>query len=357
MSTFYYALDRDEQYLFDNFPANLIYLTKPYSESQNILELNIDGQIKRARIGRRKNNYGTIYTLTTEDKFISRYKLFNELLDMSTISLGPISKFQESLVSNLNTKTEEFIHNIKSLNSYGIQDLFALIPQDTLSKNINKQNDIVKNITIEKPNVTVETLLNLIKYNLAMKVEFSVFERTQKASTFVQKISQPIRTILLSILQIFISDFDKKNIVVSLDAGEASEKLLEVDYESLFVSFFYLLENSVKYCCPNTDYKIIFKEEKNCFAILFVMVSIPISGNEIKRLCDHGYRSDIARQINKDGKGIGMYRLTKTLKLNNAELEIIPRINTYTKKSGNVLYEGNQFKVKFIGQQDWFKSN
>ncbi len=357
MSTYYYALNKDGDYLFDNFPETLTYLVLNYSETKNPIEVVIDDQKKPARIGKRTNQHGTIFTLTTDDKLIVRYKLFRELLDMSLISLGPLSKFQDSLLLKLNSKTEEFIHNVKSLNTYGIQDLFALIPQNTLSQNINKQKDIIKNITIEKPNVTVETILNLIKYNLAMKVEFSVFERTQKPNSTVQKIAQPIRSIVLSILQIFITDFDKKDIEVALDAGEASERLIEVDYESIFVSLFYLLENSVKYCCPKTKYKIIFKEEKNCFSLVFIMVSIKIKDSEISKLTEYGYRSDIAREINEEGKGIGMYRLTKTLKLNNAELEVSPRVNDYKKQIGKIDYEGNQFKIKFIGQQDWFKTN
>ena len=94
-----------------------------------------------------------------------------------------------------------------------------------------------------------------------MKVEFSVFERTQKPISVVKKIPHSIRGILLSILQIFIDDFEKIRIEVSLDAGQASERRIEIDDDSFFVSLFYLLENSLKYCCPNTKYKIIFKEE------------------------------------------------------------------------------------------------
>jgi len=243
------------------------------------------------------------------------------------------------------------------LNSYSIQDLFVLIPQKTLSENINRQKDIIKEVIVEKPNVTVDTLLKLIKYNLAMKVEFSVFDRTQKPTSIVKKIPHSIRGLLLSILQIFIDDFEKKKIDVSLDAGQASERRIEIDDDSLFVSLFYLLENSLKYCLPNTKYKIIFTEEKNCFSILFIMISIRIETYEINKLTNFGYRSESAKQINSQGKGIGMYRIIKTLKLNNAVLEITPRINDYTRKCGNITYEGNQFKIKFLGQSEWYRTN
>jgi hypothetical protein len=356
MSTYYYAVNPNGEYLFDNLPGELKYLISDFQESIKPFEINLAGSKVLARIGRKANGYGTIYTLTTEDKYVNRYKLFKELINLSIVGLKPFVDFQSKLINDQISKTQEFIHNVTSLNSYSIQSLFALIPQNTLSENINKQDEIIKNIINEKPNVTVSTLLKLIKYNLAMKVEFSVFERTQKPSILVQKMTHSVRSIILSILQIFIEDFDHLKIEVSLDAGDVSQRRIEVDDDSLFVSLYYLFDNSIKYCCPDTKYKIIFKEEANCFSVLFIMISIKIQKNEVDKLCVNGYRSDLARQVNKDGNGIGMYRILKTLKLNNAELEITPRINQYTKKNGNVEYEGNLFKIKFMGQQNWFNT-
>jgi hypothetical protein len=355
MSTYYYAINAEGEHLCDNFPSGLASLITEYKESSERIEIIIDGKPTKARIGRKTNAYGLIYTLATESKYVNKYKYFKELVNQSVLTLEHFSKFNKSIVDAQNSKTEELIHNIISLNTYSIQDLFALIPQNNLSENINKQKEIIKTYIIEKPNVTVDTLLKLIKYNLAMKVEFSVFERTQKPNAGIKKISHSIRSLVLSILQIFIEDFEKRKIIVSLDAGSASERRLEIDDDSLFVSLFYILENSLKYCSPETKYKIIFKEEKDFFAILFNMISIRIEPNEISKLTEYGYRSSTARKLNEEGKGIGMYRITKTLKLNNAELEIIPRINDYSRKTSDIIYEGNQFKIKFKGQQDWFK--
>lgn len=356
MSTFYYAHNLAGEYLFDNFPTNLYHLVTNYKGNSTPIEITVDGKALKARIGKKSNSHGTIYTLTTEPKYVNRIKIFKELVDFSILSLKPITSFHQSIVQEQNKKTEELIHNITSLNTYSIQDLFALIPQKSLSENINTQKEIIKSAIAEKPNVTISTLQKLIKYNLAMKVEFSVFEKTQKPNAVGKKISHSIRGLVLSILQIFIDDFEEKKIEVSLDAGEASERRFEIDDDSLFVSLFYILENSIKYCCPNTKYKIIFKEESDCFAILFIMVSIRIENYEISKLIEHGYRGESAIEINAEGKGIGMYRITKTLKLNDAVLEIKPRINEYNRKIGNVVYEGNQFKIKFNGKQDWFKS-
>lgn len=352
MTTFYYAEKANGDYIFDNFPKNLIHLITNFKESQQIIEIVINGKKTEARVGKKKNAYGAIYVLTTEQKYINRYKLFKELVELSTIAIEPISTFQNKLIEKHSSDNQEFIHNVTSLNSYSIQSLFSLIPQNKLTGNINKQVQAVKDIINEKPIVASKTLLKLIKYSLATKVEFSVFERTMKLHQVSQKIDYPIREMVLSILQIFMEDFEERNITVSLDA---CERRISLDYDSLFVSFYYILDNAIKYCCPRTDFKIIFKEEEDCFAILIIMISVRIEEHEIKKLHSKGYRSDNIKSLNKEGNGIGMYRILKTLKFNNAELEITPRINNFTRKVDDVNYEANQFKIKFVGQQDWFK--
>lgn len=359
MSTYYFAFDNEKNYLFDNFPPELTNLVHEYTESSKIFNVTIDGINRQARLGRKYNNFGAVFTLTTEDKYISRPKLFKELLDTSILALKPLDDLKKSFVETKNRETEEFIHNVTSLNGYSIQDLFVLIPQDTLAENITKQSEIVKDIIQKKPNVTVSTLLKLIKYTLATKVEFSVYERTQSSNGYgtAQKMEWSIRAVVLSVLQIFMEDFEKMKVRVSLDAGADSEKRLKIDYDSLFVSLFYILDNSIKYCLHSTEYKIIFREESDGYAVMFNMASIKINDNEVPKLTEHGYRSAIARSMNKEGKGIGMYRIVKTLKLNDATLEIKPRINEYKNTYDGIEYECNQFKVIFKGQNSWLKTS
>jgi hypothetical protein len=354
MSTYYYAIDRDGDWIFDNFPTEAVHLIKDFKDSEKKVQIQIDKITLDYRIGRKLSKYGTVYTLTSDERYVRSLKLFKQLVDLSAISLKSIIDFKKQVESKQYDRTTEFTHNVTSQNSYSIQDLFALIPQDKLMGNINKQKEMVKEIINKKPSEASATLLRLIKYTLAMKVEFSVYERTIKPYVNVQKIEQPIRPVVLSVLQIFMQDFENNGIEISLDASDASNKILNIDNDSLFVSLYYILDNATKYCCPKTKFKIIFEEEETCFSILFKMVSIKIESREVSKLTLRGFRSDLAREVNKKGQGIGMYRLQKTLRLNNAELEIVPRYFDFPKKIGNINYEGNLFKIKFIGQQSWF---
>lgn len=352
MMTYFYATNHKGVYLFDNFPTELKGLVASTTIHTRPIKIMVEGKELQARMARAKNDYGVVYILTTETKYINRDKLFKELIESSKSFIKPFTDLQENIIKQQSEQTEEFIHNLTSLNSYSIQQLFSLIPQRVLTENINKQSDTVRDIINQKPNIAVLTLQKLIKYNLAMKVEFSVFERTVRPVAVVRNVPYSIREIILSILQIFIEDFETKHIEVSVDA---TEKRLLVDYDSLFVSLYYLLDNAVKYSCPHTLMKIQFREETDAFSVLFVMISLKISEGEVEKLNIRGYRSPAAQDIHKDSRGIGMYRIQKTLALNNAELIVTPRCNSFTKTVSKVNYEGNEFKIKFRGQQSWLK--
>ena len=96
-----------------------------------------------------------------------------------------------------------------------------------------------------------------------------------------------------------------------------------------------------------TDFKILLKEDHNKFNVIFDMLSLRIEDDEIVKICQKKFRAKSAIQYTEEGKGIGMSRVLKTLKLNNAEIEIKPRITNYSKIRNNNIYEHNQFILKF----------
>lgn len=348
------AQDNNDETLFNDFPSELNYLLSKKLDNPIALEVSLNGKKAMLKLGYFSNTKGIIYTITTIERYINSSKLFKELIKMSEVTLNSIVVFKRKTSFDQNSYVQDLIHNLTSLNAYNIQSLFALIPQQVLTQNINKQHEVIKDAILNQPNITITTLLKLIKYNFAMKVEFSVFEKTVMQNPVMQKRQLQIRDIILSILQIFIDDFEKMKITVSLGS---SEKTLNVDYDTLFVSLYYILENAVKYCAKSTDFKIIFKEEDDCFSVLFKMISVRIEDNEITKLCNKNFRASNAILLTDKGKGIGMNRILKTLKMNDATIEISPRVTDFSKTQNEISFDHNEFKIKFMGQQDWFKTN
>lgn len=350
MLNFYYVLDSENNHVFNNFPSDIIHLISSYQESLKKFTLQTKGENVEGRMAMRETSNGKFYVLSIDAKIITRTKSFKDFIDITIPSLEPLINVYKKIQITHKERNEEFIHNVTSLASYTIQELFSLIPQRSLTGNLVAQKEEIKKIILSKPNVTVETLLHLIKYSLATKVEFSVFERTNKKDIFIQSEQHPVRNIILLVLQIFITDFDDKRIKVEMDS---SDRMLNIDYDCLFVSLYYIFENSIKYCCPNSTYKVSFKDLEEEFEVIIEMLSIEIKHDEIEQLTLRGYRSETARQLNTDGKGIGLFRMCKTLEMNNAKLVITPRINDYSRTLKKILFQKNEFKMIFFNQKKW----
>lgn len=350
MSTYYRAENKGGEIIMNTFPINLYYLFSSKLGRPKPIDISINGIEHKARYGEKSNKYGTLKILTTEKKYVNSLKTFKNLINANLILLENISFIKETIHDTFNQQTQQLIHNLTSLNTYNIQDLFSLVPQHLLSQQITKQEELVKEIHKNQPNVSARTILKLIKNNLAMKVEFSVFEKTMENYPSVTKSEHSIKKLVLSILQIFVNDFEEKNITLSLDS---SEKILNIDSEILNVSIFYILDNAVKYCAKNSKFKIVFKEELDCFSIIFDMVSLQIKPEEVKLLCELNYRAENAKRFVQKGEGIGMYRIQKTLQMNDAILEIFPRYSNYQRNISGENFEHNIFKIRFKNQQSW----
>ena len=77
------------------------------------------------------------------------------------------------------------------------------------------------------------------------------------------------------------------------------------------------------------------------------MLSITIKDDEVKKICQKKFRAESAIALTNDGKGIGMNRVLKTLKLNNAKLEIKPRVTNQSTLHKDIYYDNNQFIIEF----------
>jgi signal transduction histidine kinase len=342
-----YYIIKGEDHVIDNFGDLISQLDIKNLKGDNIITVKIDNKIYKARTTFKKSGTYSGYFLSVNKKLLSRKKFFDESVQLTFNTLRTtLISLEEERKSRLE-QNEEFLHNVISLNSFGIQDLFDLIPQNILTENLFNQEKVVSEIINKKKDETISVLLNLIKYSLASKVEFSVFDRLNNQSSFKTFQVFPIRKVFLTVLQIFMKEFKSESLTIEL---AKNERMLRIDYDSMLVSLYYLFENALKYSCPITTIKINFEEHRDHFIAKISMISISIDDDEIDKLTVRGHRSDTAKLIHSKGQGLGMYRIKKTLKVNNAEMLITPRINDYKTIHKGVKYEGNEFKIIFNNQ-------
>lgn len=352
MAIFQHAIDNTGEVLYTNLPKEAVPFMIAATEQSSMQVITISEKSYKSRFIKKSSGNLTIFVLSTDESHVNSSKIFKELVKISLETLKAYSDNKKQLYINHDNIVHDLSHNLTSLNSYMIQDLYALVPPHILNKNINSQHDALKEIIQKQPHTVVTTILSLLRNNLAMKAEFSVFEKTGRPNPTTEKSDLPIRDVILSVLQIFIQEFEANKITVSIDS---STKSIYGDNESIFVSFYFLLQNAVKYCVRGSDLKIYLKDEQDYFAVTINMVSVHIAENEKDKLCDKNFRAESAIALTPSGKGIGMFRLKKALRMNDAEIEIIPRATNYSKTVNGILFENNHFKIKFLGQGSWFR--
>lgn len=293
------------------------------------------------RIGKAETETGTVFCCSNLSDFCSSSKKFKKEQDHFLIGLEKINETK----SELNTETQRLIHNLTNTNGHNIQELYAVVPQDLLTQNLDDQLDNIQKIILENPLEASKAFLRIAKNNASMKVEFSVINKLMEGASSLKMRRHPIRKATLNLLHIFFQDFKENNVYVKV---QENEDYLIFDYEIIHASLYHLLLNATKYIMPNSTLNVNFIKDKEDFFIELDMVSLRIEDSEKTKIFEEGYSGKYAKKTQKAGKGLGLGTTSKVLELNDAQLiidnNIKPRLSINSK---GVWYDYNVFTIKF----------
>lgn len=285
---------------------------------------NIKCQIDREnkRIAYHKNEHGELFACSRNAKTTKLFK--NEVNSTvyclkSLIALsGEVRQYTMAETSN---RVNRVIHNLKSINAHAMQELYALVPQEQLIKNVRENSKIVENAIKKNVRQAALTFFRMAKFNLSIKAEFSIYEKLLQAGEKLklEKRNHNIRDVIMIVLYMFFNDFNEKDVYIDIE--EYYEKVY-VDFESFQVAIYHIIENAAKYIAPKTNANITFKIEKHTQYIIFEMTSLYINQDEESEIFNEGYSGIVAKQLKKAGKGIGMYRAKRLIELNNGTLTV-----------------------------------
>lgn len=202
-----------------------------------------------------------------------------------------------------------------------MQELYALVPQEQLIKNVRENSKIVESAIKKDVRQAALTFFRMAKFNLSIKAEFSIYEKLLQGGEKLklEKRNHNIRDVIMIVLYMFFNDFNEKDVYIDIE--EYYEKVY-VDFESIQVAIYHIIENAAKYIAPKTNANITFKIEKHTQYIIFAMTSLYINQDEEFEIFNEGYSGIVAKQLKKAGKGIGMYRAKRLIELNNGTLTV-----------------------------------
>lgn len=293
------------------------------------------------RIGFKKSELGEIFCCSKSKDYNLSSKSFVNKLESILFGLKEIELIKEKL----NLDSQKLIHNLTKTNGHNLQELYAVVPQELLTQNLNQQLDSIKKTLIDNPEEAARTFLRIAKNNASMKVEFSVINKLMEGETNVRNRRHQVKKVTLNLFHIFFQDFKDINVYVSF---EENDDYLIFDYEILHVALYHLIDNSTKYIRPNSTLYVKFIKEKDDFYLRLEMSSLKITNEEKRNFFQEGFSGFIAIKLGKSGKGLGLGTTAKILELNNAELIIENNITpSKAVKEKGIEYEDNAFVIKF----------
>lgn len=144
--------------------------------------------------------------------------------------------------------------------------------------------------------ISMLELYNLIKYRLSL-----IGTLPEQG---YEKHSIPIHSLLLKLIRIL--SYKAKNKKVSFHIDPIDVKVY--GNEHLYLAFFTLIDNAVKYAPPNSDVNFYFKIEKGILIVYIDNIGPKIEDDEITLITGRGYRGKYNKNTSGSGVGLAVYR-------------------------------------------------
>lgn len=300
----------------------------------------------KSLIGNRHVNSGFVFAC---GQGYGKNSLFVQDLDALTSSLSTLSKAEYEVEKYINdefvTRIRRVLHNIRSINAHSLQEVRALVPEYYLKHHKNKSLVKFEEFIIQNTKRTANSFFRISKDLYEIKAEFSVYDKLVKGEVELNKRPYNIRDVVMTVLYPFFEDFSNKNVVVTVEDYYDS---IPIDFESIQVALYHIIENMSKYIQCDTNAIISFRKNNNHQLIEFQMHSLYMEQDEIDMIFIEGYSGKNAKKAHLNGEGIGMFRAKTLVELNGGSLSV--KAGPVDTTHNNIEYALNQFIINLPQQ-------
>lgn len=298
-------------------PAQCVGCATRASEMEVVRNCGVAGKRRR---GRRDSSDGSVFFCTNDPDLVASTRLFKKELDFLEASIGRLAEYKSDVAKEEAHKSRRLFHNLISLNAHALQELYSVVSQDKLSNSAGyrSQKEFLSTFLRGKNVEMAELFLRALKNAAAVKSELSVFQKLYDPSPSLKFARHEIHRVLVNVANYFFQDFADNQIRLSIEPSEAR---LLLDYESIQVAFYHVLDNATKYAMPSSDIRVSFTDAAD-FCVCFEMVSLYVEEHERERIFSDGVSGGQAKRLSRSGQGLGMGLIVDLLKLNDARLQV-----------------------------------
>tara|TARA_A100001391_G_scaffold160961_1_gene119767 strand:- start:222 stop:1259 length:1038 start_codon:yes stop_codon:yes gene_type:complete len=304
---------------------------------------------REIRAGKISNAKGTVYLFSSNKDHINSKRKFQQVFNGYIIALDVISKNNERIIKDSEKVTLRLLHNLISLNAHNIQEFHTIVPQEKVSAKMGGQISYIASEITKKPNETAQAFLKIAKNNIAMKTEFSVFNKLHSSQVpTLRPTSHIVHKVLMNVFYLFFSEFSDKGVIVNI---APSTEHAYFDYETIHVALYHIIDNAAKYIKPSTNLDVRITRDDDIINIEMDMISSIIDSDEQQKIFTEGYSGTVARSTAKAGSGLCMSTTQEALKLNKSHILLNCKEGTIEIDRG-LKYQNNIFTIKLPRKRD-----
>ena len=296
------------------------------------------------RRGLKTSPQGTVFLCTSDADMLKSKRVFSRTLDLYLAMISGLAEIQKNAAEDVREESRRLVHNLTTLNSHIIQEIYNIVPQDDLAGTPKQQMHLIERAISVHPGAAAQATLKILKNAVAARTEMQIVRRLSTTPHLPPQIKpHKIHKVIKNVLITFFQEAMERDIYWNLQ--DTSESVL-MDYELVSVALYRLFENCVKYCAPNSTVEISFQSVGSCLDVFLTMTSILILSEEETKIFDEGISGASAKRYSLNGSGIGLYIARRLLELN--ETKIIVSAGTQRKQIRGIDYAENRFKLTFV---------
>lgn len=237
------------------------------------------------------------------------------------------------------------LHNTKNIQNQTELRLKQLLDEEQLQFQQDKIRYIMGKV-IDDPVIIARGLLSTLKDLTQINFEYTAQEYLKPNVTLLKSdfSRHKIHTLFITSYYVFEAELKDKNIILKM---EQIYNEVSIHYPTVKSAISQIFDNALKYCMPNSEIEVNFNFNGNSVIADIEMTSILLSEEEQGKIFEKNYRSATAREITKNGDGLGLYIAKCFFEINNVDISFCRIPGSRVWIVGNVKYTKNLFAIKF----------
>lgn len=287
--------------------------------------------------------HGTVFFCTSDEDMLNSKKVFSRTLDSYVEMIGGLAEVQKLAAEEVREESRRLVHNLTTLNSHIIQEIYNIVPQDDLAGTPTQQIELIAKTISTDPFATAQAALKILKNAIAARNEMQIVRRFRTAPQLPPQLKpHMIHKVIKNVLITFFQEALERELYFNLRA--TGERVL-MDYELVSAALYRFFENCVKYCAPTSVIDIGFESSDSYLNVVFEMKSLPILSGEEVKIFEEGFSGAAAKQHMLSGSGIGLSIVRQLLEINDASIAV--SAGNRLERIHGVEYAPNRFTLTF----------